>query len=589
MNLDKRLLLLLRADRVSLVLVIGLGLLAGLLLIAQACWLSQTVSRVFLDGADLRAVAPLLAALLIVAITRALVLWAGEIAASRLAQRVKTGLRERLFAHLIALGPAYTRGERSGDLVVTAITAIDELDAYVSQYIPQLALAVLLPLITLLIVFPLDLLSGVVLLLTAPVIPFFMVLIGSLASAQSRRQWTQLSRMSAHFLDVLQGLATLKLFGRSREQSRTIAQSSAQFRDATMSVLRIAFLSALALEMLATISTAIIAVEIGLRLLAGRLAFDEAFFILILAPEYYLPLRLLGTHFHAGVSGATAAQRIFAVLESEPSVPVESPAPAGALLRAAGSPAPLAAPVPAIRFENVFYAYDGGQRPALNGVSLAIEPGQRVALVGPSGAGKSTAIQLVLRFIEPTAGRITVGDHDLRHLPPDAWRERIAWVPQRPYLFAASVADNIRLGWPDAPLDAVMRAAQQAHADTFIDALPGGYDTPLGERGLRLSGGQAQRIALARAFLRDAPLLILDEATANLDPETESLLQAALRALMAGRTALIIAHSLSTVQDADRIVVFDGGRVAESGTHAALAARRGLYAQLIAAAGETPS
>ena len=609
MNLDQRLLHLLREVRAPLALTIGLGLLAGLLLIAQAYWLSQTVSRVFLDGADLRGVGPLLVGLLVVAVTRAMVLWGGDVAASHLAQRIKTDLRERLFAHLIALGPAYTRGERSGELAATAITGIDELDAYFSQYIPQLALSVLVPLATLVIIFPLDALSGVVLLLTAPMIPLFMVLIGTLASAQSRKQWTQLSRMSAHFLDVLQGLTTLKVFGRSRDQARTIAHISAQFRDATMSVLRIAFLSALALEMLATISTAIVAVEIGLRLLYGRLAFDDALFILILAPEYYLPLRMLGTRFHAGVSGATAAQRIFAVLETPaPGMPethvgaFASPpdlAPAqsfpvsiqtergwrGAIqCRAGGEAHRFAHTLPIIRLEDVFYAYANGDRPALNGVSFAIEPG-RTALVGPSGAGKSTIVQLMLRFIEPTAGRILVGGHDLRTLPPDAWRERIAWVPQLPYLFAASVADNIRLARPDAPLDAVIHAAQQAHADAFIRALPDGYDTPIGERGARLSGGQAQRIALARAFLKDAPLLILDEATSNLDPKTESLLQSAIHTLMQGRTSLIIAHRLATVRSADRIVVLDSGRVVESGTHAALTARGGLYAHLIAASG----
>jgi ATP-binding cassette subfamily C protein CydD len=575
MNLDSRLFRRLNTVRVPFALTIAFGLGAGLLLIVQAYVLAQTVDRVFLKNHTLRDVQPLLLGLLVVTVLRAIALWIGEAAAHTVAGHIKADLREQLVQHIMSLGPAFTRGERSGELANTVVTGIEELDAYFSQYLPQLFLSVLIPVVMLAVVFLLDLLSGVVLLLTAPLIPFFMVLIGKAANAQSRRQWTQLSRMSAHFLDVLQGLATLKLFGRSRDQISIIRQISERFRDTTMSVLRIAFLSALVLEMLATLSTAIIAVEIGLRLLYNRMSFDEAFFILILAPEFYLPLRMLGTRFHAGMSGASAARRIFWVLETLP--PECGPAFAGAGL--ATRPGYL----PAIHFDDVHYAY--GDRPALNGISFTIQPGHKTALVGPSGAGKSTVVQLLLRFIAPTAGEIRIGDIDLCDLHPDAWREQIAWVPQLPYLFAASVADDIRLARPDASLEEVIRAAQQARADDFIRSFPAGYDTQIGERGARLSGGQAQRIALARAFLKNAPLLILDEPTSNLDPETETLLQNAMSALMQDRTTLIIAHRLGTVMDADQIVVLDAGCVAQTGTHAELIAREGPYRRLIEAHG----
>ena len=572
MNLDKRLLQLLQAVRMRFALAMGVNLAAGILLVAQAYALSQVISRVFLEGDDLAAVSGLLVALAAIGVLRTVMLWGGEVAACTAAGRIKARLRERLLVHLAALGPAYTTGERSGELANTAITGIEELDAYFSEYLPQLGLAALIPLTMLVVVFPLDALSGVVLLLTAPLIPFFMIMIGVMASKVTREQWGQLSRLSAHFLDVLQGLTTLKIFGRSRDQINVIARISTEFGDTTLRVLRVAFLSALALELIATLSTAMIAVEIGLRLLYGHIAFEHAFFVLILAPEFYLPLRMLGTRFHAGMSGTTAAARIFEVLETQapPQPPNPLPTPEGPF---------------AIRFDDVHFAYENGARPALNGLNMAIEPGQKVALVGPSGAGKSTTAQLLLTFIQPTAGNITINGIDLAHLDAASWRTQVAWVPQRPYLFADSIAANIRLARPDASLAAVQRAAEQARAAEFIHALPQSYDTSIGERGARLSGGQAQRIALARAFLKDAPLLILDEPTANLDPGTEHLLQAAMRDLMQNRTTLIIAHRLATIMDADQIVVLDGGRVVESGKHLELTRNGGSYRAMITALG----
>ena len=313
---DRRLLKFARGERLGLVLTVTLGALSGVLIVLAARMLAAVVNGVFLGGLALADVWPLLVALAAIAVVRGLLLWAGELTASRVAARVKSDLRERLTAHLLALGPAFTRGERTGELVNTAVEGIEALDAYFSQYLPQLALAVLIPVTFLLVVFPLDFLSGLVLLLTAPLIPVFMILIGSLADSLTRHQWTALSRMSAHFLDVLQGLTTLKLFNRSREQIAVIAEISDRYRDTTLGVLRVAFLSALVLEMVGTLSTAVIAVEIGLRLLYGRLAFEQAFFVLILAPEFYLPLRLLGTRFHAGIAGVTAARRVFEVLDT---------------------------------------------------------------------------------------------------------------------------------------------------------------------------------------------------------------------------------------------------------------------------------
>jgi len=562
-------------------LTVGLGWLAGVVLVIQAWFLSQVINGVFLEGSTLAQVRSLLLILLLLSLARAMLSWGSEVSANRVANQVKTDLRGRLSGHLLALGPAYAHGERSGELTNTVVEGVEALDAYFSQYLPQLALAALVPLTVLIFVFRLDLLSGLVLLLTAPLIPIFMVLIGNLAEGLTRRQWISLSRMSAHFLDVLQGMTTLKLLGRSRDQIQTIARISDRFRQTTLGVLRVAFLSALVMEMVATLSTAVVAVEIGLRLLYGRMAFEEAFFILLLAPEFYLPLRQLSARFHDSMPGLSAAQRIFEILgvkaegenKDEVQVNVKAKVEAEAEFELNLN----------LNFSNVHYAYDDGERPALKGLSFQIASGQRVALVGPSGAGKSTVAYLLLRFIEPDQGVITVDDIPLGHIPVRAWRAQVAWVPQDLYLFHASVAENIRLARAEASLDEVVWAARQAHAHDFIRALPQGYGTLVGERGARLSGGQAQRIALARAFLKDAPLLILDEATANLDPEEETRIQESMERLMQGRTALVIAHRLPTVYRADQILVMQGGRVVESGTHTTLVERGELYRRLVTA------
>lgn len=581
--MKQRLLTYQRTARTYLWLTIGAGLLISIAVVGQAYSLSQVISRVFLEGHTLGTVAPLLFALLALAMLRAGLTWVSELFAQRIASLVKHDLRERLTDHLLHLGPAYIRDERSGELVNTMVEGVEALDEYLSQYLPQLTVSALVPIIVLCFVFPVDLLSGVVLLLTAPIIPVFMMLIGSMAKELTQRQWGDLSRMSAHFLDVLQGVTTLKIFGRSREQLVAIGSISERFGQVTMQVLRVAFLSALVLELTASLSTAVVAVQIGLRLLYDQVPFAQALLILILAPEFYLPLRLLGAKYHAGMAGSEAARRIFAILDTPTNsdiLPVATPAVPVALSRL---------PLPAmqlprhmdIHFDAVSYAYDRGQRPALEQVTLHIPQGQKVALVGPSGAGKTTVAQLLLRFIDADSGTITVDGLPLHSLERAAWRAQLAWVPQQPYLFHGSVAENLRLARPGAGMDELIAAARAAYAHDFIAALPQGYDTPIGERGTRLSGGQQQRLALARAFLKDAPLVILDEVTAHLDPEHEQMLRAALERLLHNRTALIIAHRLNLVYDADQIVVLEHGRVVEVGSHAQLLEQAGSYQRLV--------
>jgi ATP-binding cassette subfamily C protein CydCD len=558
--------------RTELALAIVLSLAGGVLLVIQARLLSLTIARAFLQDAEPAGVRPLLIGLIVAASARALMVWGAENAAAGLSVKIRFDVRERLLAHLLRLGPNYARGERTGELTQVLTEGVDSLDAYFSQYLPQVAVSALVPLAVLAFVLPVDPLSGLVLLFTAPLIPLFMVLIGGATDALTTRQWTELSRMGAHFLDVLQGLPTLKLLNRSRGQARVIAELSDRHRRATMDVLRVAFLSALVLELLATIGTAVIAVETGLRVLYGRLAFSEALFILILAPEFYFPLRQLAARFHAGVSGSAAADRIYAILRM-PMEPLVQP------LRIVGE-GMAEVGAPEIRFSGVTVTYDDPSRLALDSADLEILPGETLALVGPTGAGKSTIAQLLLRFITPAEGGVLVNGKPLETIPADLWRASVTWAPQRPYLFNRSAADNIRLGRPDASDEEVRIAAQLAGAEAFLARLPEGYDTLIGERGARLSGGQAQRIALARAFLRDAPLLILDEPTANLDPVVEAQIQASIKRLVANRTALLIAHRLNTIPPGARAAVLEHGRVVETGDVRALAASDGAYRRL---------
>jgi len=570
MNLDKRLIQNAAAGKVPFYLTIGFSLVNGVLIIAQAWLLSRVINSVFLAGYSLSDVMCMMFILLAVILFRAAAVIGGETSASYAAIKIKTDLREQLFAHIRALGPANIQNEQTGELSLNAVEGIENLEAYFSQYLPQLILAALLPLIILLIVFPIDWLSGVVLLVTAPLMPLLMMLIGDAAQSLTNKQYGALSRLSGYFLDTLQGLTTLKMLGQSRAQVARIEKVSEDYKQTTLKVLRVTFLSALVLEWLATISTAIVAVEIGIRLLYSRMPFEQALFILILAPEFYMPLRMLGMRFHAGMSGVSAAKRIFEILAIP--VPVQ--------------PSQMSGIEPGeskydIIFKEVHFTYPNRSHSALNGVSFRINAGQKTALVGASGSGKSTVAYLLLRFIYPSSGQILIGNYPLEAFRLGAWREQIAWVSQTPYLFHDTLAANIRLARPQATEAEIFRAAALAHLDEFAQLLPRGYDTIIGEQGARLSGGQAQRLALARAFLKDSPFLILDEPTSSFDPTNEMLFQDSVNELAQGRTVLTIAHRLNTVYQADQIIVLSNGKVVEAGNHQHLLEQRGAYFRLV--------
>jgi ATP-binding cassette subfamily C protein CydD len=554
---DPRLLRHARAVRGYMMAAVVLGVVVTGMVVAQAELLARLLASAA-RGTGLAVLSSALIALLAVVAVRAAAAYGGEVAALRAAAAVKSQLRTTLAACLQRLGPSWLGRQQPGEITTVATRGLDGLDPYFARYLPQLVLACLVPTAVLATVAAADWISAVIIAVTLPLIPVFAVLVGLHTRARTQRQWQLLARLGGHFLDVVEGLPTLKVFGRAKAQADVIKDVTAGYRSATMATLRVAFLSALVLELAAALATALVAVEVGLRLLAGHLGYQTALLVLLLTPEAYLPLRAVGLHFHSSMEGAAAAGRVCDIIETAPA----SPGGAESGVRGAATPdLQCDLRYDEIILDAVSLAYPGRDRPALAEVSLRIRPGDRVAIMGPNGAGKSSLLSLLLRFTEPTGGRITAGGVDVARVDVDNWRRQVTWVPQRPYLFAATVADNIALGQPDASREDIARAAGMAGADAFIEALPEGYDTPLGEQALRLSAGQRQRIALARAFLRDAPLLLLDEPTAHLDPIVAGQILAVIQTLMAGRTVVLVTHRHGWPGGADRVLTLDHGRL----------------------------
>ncbi|MEU7149463.1 thiol reductant ABC exporter subunit CydD [Streptomyces sp. NPDC045456] len=540
---DPRLLRYARATRFFLAAVVVLGLAGAGLVIGQAMLIAEVVVGAFQRDLDLGDLSTPVMLLALVSVGRGLVAWLTELAAHRASAAVKSELRTRLLTQAAdGLGPGWLSTQRSGELTTLATRGIDALDDYFARYLPQLGLAVVVPVAVLARIVAGDWISAATIVVTLPLIPLFMVLIGWATQNRMERQWQLLSRLSGHFLDVVAGLPTLKVFGRAKAQAASIRSLTGEYRRATLRTLRIAFLSSFALELLATISVALVAVGIGMRLVHGDLDLYTGLLVLILAPEAYLPLRQVGAQYHAAAEGLAAAEEIFAVLETPLRTTGDEPAPDST----------------ALSVEGLVVRHPGRSEPSLAETSFEVRPGETVAVVGPSGAGKSTLLNVLLGFAAPAAGRVRVGGRDLAAVDPEDWRRQIAWVAQRPYLFAGTVADNVRLARPDADDSAVRSALRDAGALDFVSALPDGAETVLGEGGSGLSAGQRQRLALARAFLADRPVLLLDEPTANLDGETEAGIVDAVRRLAAGRTVLLVVHRPALLAVADRTVRLAG-------------------------------
>lgn len=537
--IDPRLLRYARTTRLFLIAVVGLGVFGAVLVIAQAMLIAEAVVGAFEQGMSAAELRTALLLLVAVAVGRAIIAWLTELAAHRASAAVKSELRGRLLERAAELGPGWLSGQRTGSLVALATRGVDALDDYFSRYLPQLGLAVVVPVAVLARIVTEDWVSAAIIAGTLPLIPIFMMLIGWATQSRMDRQWRLLSRLSGHFLDVVAGLPTLKVFGRAKAQAESIRRITGEYRRATMRTLRIAFISSFALELLSTLSVALVAVTIGMRLVHGEMHLYDGLVILVLAPEAYLPLRQVGAQYHAAAEGLSAAEEIFEVLETPVPASGTAAVPTGTL---------------SFAFEGVSVRYPGRSAEAMSDVSLVVEPGETVALVGPSGAGKSTLLNVLLGFVRPAEGRVLVGGADLSELDLEEWRSRIAWVPQRPHLYAGTIAENVRLARRDADDAAVRRALGDAGALEFVDALPRGVDTALGEDGAGLSAGQRQRLALARAFLADRPVLLLDEPTAALDGATEAEVVEAVRRLAVGRTVLLVVHRPALLGVADRVV-----------------------------------
>jgi ATP-binding cassette subfamily C protein CydD len=556
---------------------VSLGFGSGVLLIAQAALIAHLLQAVFIDALPRSELTRPFVLFAMVVAGRAAMAWAREIAGFQAGARVRTDVRRSLLAHMTAGGPALTRQQQTGALASTVVEQVEALHNFFAHYLPQLGIAVLIPVSIVVVVFPVSWTAGVILAGTAPLIPLFMVLIGMGAESISQRQFQALSRMSGHFLDVLQGLPTLKIFRRSKAEAERVAKVSHDYRLKTMSVLRVAFLSSAVLEFFSSVSIALVAVYLGTHFLGyidfgsygNPLTLGAGLFILVLAPDFYLPLRELGTHYHARAEAAGAAEAIMQILDT--------PLPAQA---AAVDSASIARPIEIV-FDNVGFAYANRPPYLFQDVSFTVRSGEKVTLAGASGVGKSTLLNLLMGFEQPSQGAITINGTPLSGISHPEWRSQLAWVGQQPILFYGSLRDNIRLGRPEADEPAIQAAARAAKVLEFAERMPQGLDTPVGEKGHRLSRGQAQRVALARAFLADAPLLLLDEPTAGLDAANERLVVAAIERLSHGRTVIMVTHRMANVRDNDRILMLAGGGIAEDGCYRDLMAARGPLFNLL--------
>jgi ATP-binding cassette, subfamily C, bacterial CydD len=567
MNINKELFNLTSKTKTSFVISIISGAVASVLTILLAYFLAKSINQVFLENKSLSDVYVYLIAFILAAILKAFFIWYEKNRVDLVVGDVKKNLREAINKKFFNDKGEILSNKKSGELSNTVTKGVEVLDAYFSEFLPQLFLSALTPILILFFVFPIDILSGVVFIVTAPIIPYLLYLIGSSAEKLNRRQWKTLSRMSGHFLDVLQGITTLKIFNRAKNEIKRIEEISNTFKTSTMKVLKIAFLSALVLELISTLSIAIVAVEIGLRLMYGKMDFESALFVLLLAPEFYLPLRQLGARYHAGLEGIAAYKSIHEILSSNIDKTEKD------IFKTEFQNGN-------IEFNNISFSYPNRDNKALDDISFTIESGKTVAIVGPSGSGKSTIINLLMQFIEQQDGEILINQNKLSNIHKDEWYRNVSWISQSPHIFHKSISENISIVKEDASQEEIIEAAQNAFIHDSIIKLKDGYQTMVGEKGATLSGGEIQRIALARVFLKKSPILLLDEPTSSIDSIYETELISSIKGLTKDKTVVIVAHRLNTILNADKIMVVENGKIIGEGSHYFLLKENEVYKNL---------
>lgn len=553
---------------------IALGTFNALLMIASAYLVARSIHLVMFEHANLATITPLLWPLAALILGRGILLGFSQRISAQAALKIKTAMRHALLEKLTLLGPSYIEQQGHGATLNTLHNGVEALHDYYANYLPSVAYSALIPLAILMVIFPTDWKAGLIFLFTAPLIPFFMILVGHKAEQLNQQRWQQLAVLGNYFFDRLQGLTQLKLFNATTRELKQIAKISDDFRHATLNVLKIAFLSSFALEFLATISVALVAVIIGFRLFFGTLDFSTGFVVLLLAPEFYLPLRQLGSHYHARLEGISAAADMLKILnEPLPAKDLENIQP--------NTQNSLNLPtIEQLNIDNLNFHYPQSNE-GVNNINLTFAGTGLHAIVGQSGAGKSTLLDCLLGFHPQVISAVTVNQQQLAASHIKQWQQHIAWIPQQPTLLFNSIKANLLLAKPDATLTQLETAAEQAGALEFINQLPEGFDTQIGEQGEGLSGGQKQRIALARAFLKQAPILILDEPTAHLDSQTEQQVQAAINHYAQQHLVVVIAHRLNTIAQAKQVIVMKDGAVIEQGSFKTLIDNQGALFDLV--------
>lgn len=545
----------------------SLSILLTGVIIFQMYILSRIINEIFFESAKPPTVWIIL--LLISILLRGVLIWVKEGTSKSQAVKIKSGLKQQLFHHIIDLGYGFSRDKKIGSLISPVSEGTEKIETFFSNYVPALIHIIILPVSVIIFTLIYDWMSGLIMLITAPLIIFFMYLIGTYARKLTNDQWGQLSKLSSHFLDTLQGLKTIKTFGSELFEIKQVFNKSNSFRMITMEVLKVAFLSGLVLELAASISIAMVALQIGVRLIEGMISYQPALFVLLLAPEFYLPFRLLGAHHHSAMEGVAAAEDVFNILDEK------------IRLESVGSTTSMINKSPEIEIKNVCFSYPDSAQSTLKNINCIIPGGKLTALIGESGSGKSTFINILLGFLEANSGEIFIDNNKLTTKTLGEWQQSIGLVSQSPHFFNGTIKQNLLHSNHAANEKDIHEASLKGGSYDFIMNLPNGYHTVLNDNASILSGGEKQRLAITRAFLKNAPFLILDEPTSNLDPESEYFITQSAEIMAKNATTVVIAHRLNTILKADKILVFKEGRIVESGRHKELYRMNGIYTRYI--------